>query len=113
MNSTAAGRIAFQGELGAYSHQACRETYPDMEPVPCPTFEDVIALVRQGDAQLAMLPIENTTAGSINDFAPGIAVPTVIDVMVRILEDDHTIVPASIDQATVTRARELAALHLP
>jgi prephenate dehydratase len=53
MNSKAAGRIAFQGELGAYSHQACRETYPELEPVPCPTFEDVIALVRGGGAQLA------------------------------------------------------------
>lgn len=53
------------------------------------------------------------TAGSINDIAPGIAVPNVIDVVVRILEQDHTIVPAPIDQATVTRARELAALHLP
>ena len=68
MNSTAAGRIAFQGELGAYSHQACRETYPDMEPVPCPTFEDAIALVRQGDAKLAMLPIENSLYGRVADI---------------------------------------------
>jgi prephenate dehydratase len=68
MNSTAAGRIAFQGELGAYSHQACRETYPEMEPVPCPTFEDAIALVRQGDARLAMLPIENSLYGRVADI---------------------------------------------
>ncbi|MFO7772153.1 MAG: prephenate dehydratase domain-containing protein, partial [Roseovarius gahaiensis] len=33
-------RIAFQGEPGAYSHQACHETYPDMEAMPCRTFED-------------------------------------------------------------------------
>jgi len=68
MNSTAHGRIAFQGELGAYSHQACRETYPDMEPVPCPTFEEAIAEVRHGEARLAMLPIENSLYGRVADI---------------------------------------------
>jgi prephenate dehydratase len=68
MNSTAQGRIAFQGELGAYSHQACRETYPDMEPVPCPTFEEAIAEVRHGEAKLAMLPIENSLYGRVADI---------------------------------------------
>jgi prephenate dehydratase len=68
MNSTAKERIAFQGELGAYSHQACRETYPDMEPVPCPTFEEAIAEVRNGDARLAMLPIENSLYGRVADI---------------------------------------------
>ncbi len=62
------GRIAFQGELGAYSHQACAETRPDMEPLPCPTFEDVIETVRRGDAELAMLPVENTTYGRVADI---------------------------------------------
>ena len=68
MNSTAQGRIAFQGELGAYSHQACRETYPEMEPVPCPTFEEAIAEVRHGEARLAMLPIENSLYGRVADI---------------------------------------------
>ncbi|MBM9593263.1 prephenate dehydratase [Roseitranquillus sediminis] len=62
------GRIAFQGELGAYSHQACRETRPDMEPLPCRTFEDAIESVRKGDAELAMLPVENTTYGRVADI---------------------------------------------
>lgn len=61
-------RIAFQGELGAYSHQACRETYPDMEPLPCPTFEEAIAAVRSGAAKLAMLPIENSLYGRVADI---------------------------------------------
>jgi len=60
--------IAFQGELGAYSHQACREARPDMEAVPCSTFEDVIETVRKGDADLAMLPIENSTYGRVADI---------------------------------------------
>lgn len=62
------GRIAFQGELGAYSHQACREVYPDMEPAPCATFEDAVAAVRSGAAALAMLPVENSTYGRVADI---------------------------------------------
>jgi len=61
-------RIAFQGELGAYSHQACRETYPELDPLPCRTFEDAIAAVRHGEADLAMLPVENSTFGRVADI---------------------------------------------
>lgn len=61
-------RIAFQGEPGAYSHQACHEARPDMEALPCDTFEEVIAAVRTGKADLAMLPIENTTYGRVADI---------------------------------------------
>jgi prephenate dehydratase len=60
--------IAFQGELGAYSHQACRETFPDLEALPCPTFEDAIDAVRSGRAILAMLPVENSTYGRVADI---------------------------------------------
>ncbi len=61
-------RIAFQGEPGAYSHQACVETRPDFEPMPCATFEDVIEAVNSGAAELAMLPVENTTYGRVADI---------------------------------------------
>lgn len=66
--SSTTGRIAFQGEPGAYSHQACRDTYPQMEPMPCRTFEEVIEAVRSGEADLAMLPVENTTYGRVADI---------------------------------------------
>jgi prephenate dehydratase len=68
MNPHQTGRIAFQGEPGAYSHQACREALPAMEAVPCATFEDAIETVRKGDADLAMLPVENSTAGRVADI---------------------------------------------
>ncbi|MEM7547755.1 MAG: prephenate dehydratase [Pseudomonadota bacterium] len=68
MAEDARNRIAFQGELGAYSHQACREVYPDMEPLPAATFEDAIAAVKSGQAALAMLPVENTTYGRVADI---------------------------------------------
>ncbi len=61
-------RIAFQGEPGAYSHQACVETRPEFEPMPCATFEDVIEAVDSGAAELAMLPVENTTYGRVADI---------------------------------------------
>ena len=37
------GRIAFQGEPGAYSHQACRDAYPGLDPLPCASFQDALA----------------------------------------------------------------------
>ncbi|MBL3569059.1 prephenate dehydratase [Rhodovulum sp. BSW8] len=61
-------RIAFQGEPGAYSHQACHDARPEMEALPCRTFEDVIEAVRSGMADLAMLPVENSTYGRVADI---------------------------------------------
>ena len=61
-------RIAFQGALGAYSHEACLQARPDAVPVPCTTFEGVFRAVREGRADLAMLPVENTTYGRVADI---------------------------------------------
>ena len=62
------GRIAFQGEPGAYSHQACRQWAPAMEALPCGTFEDTVEACRSGAADLAMLPVENSTYGRVADI---------------------------------------------
>jgi prephenate dehydratase len=61
-------RIVFQGEPGANSHIACREVYPDHEAVPCPTFEDAFAALQNGEAELGMIPIENSVAGRVADI---------------------------------------------
>ena len=61
-------KIAFQGELGAYSHEACVAARPDFDPLPCRTFEDVIEAVNSGTAELAMLPVENSTYGRVADI---------------------------------------------
>ena len=61
-------KISFQGEPGANSHLACREAYPDLEPMPCATFEDAFAAVTSGDAALAMIPVENSVAGRVADI---------------------------------------------
>src|SRR5918993_1177085 len=60
--------IAFQGEPGANSHIAAQEVYPDLEPLPCATFEDAFVAVADGPATLAMIPIENSIAGRVADI---------------------------------------------
>ncbi|WCL54374.1 prephenate dehydratase [Gimibacter soli] len=60
--------IAFQGELGAYSHMAATAKFPDMAALPCPSFDDALEAVKKGKAQLAMIPIENSTAGRVADI---------------------------------------------
>lgn len=65
---TKAMKIAFQGEPGANSHIAIVEAYPDAEPVPCATFEDALAAISSGEADLGMIPIENSVAGRVADI---------------------------------------------
>jgi len=60
-------KIAYQGRPGANSHLACHNAYPDHEPLPCQTFEDAFATVAAGEADLGMIPIENTVAGRVAD----------------------------------------------
>jgi prephenate dehydratase len=60
--------IVFQGEPGANSDIAAREAYAEYESVPCPTFEDAFAAVSSREADLAMIPIENSVAGRVADI---------------------------------------------
>src|SRR5215216_2349720 len=61
-------KIAFQGEPGANSHIAIVEAYPDAERLPCATFEDALAAISSGEADLGMIPIENSVAGRVADI---------------------------------------------
>lgn len=60
--------IAFQGSPGAYSDLACRSVFPDMVSLPCASFEDTFAAVRDGKTRLAMIPVDNTVAGRVADI---------------------------------------------
>ena len=60
-------RIAFQGEPGANSDIAARSAYSEFEPLPCPSFEDAFAAVRERQARYAMIPVENSLAGRVAD----------------------------------------------
>ena len=61
-------KIAFQGEPGANSHIAITEAYPAAEALPCATFEDALAAITTGEADLGMIPIENSVAGRVADI---------------------------------------------
>ena len=61
-------KIVYQGEAGAYSHLACSQFYPTHEPVACMSFAKAFAQVRSGQANLAMIPVENTVAGRVSDI---------------------------------------------
>lgn len=60
--------IAFQGEIGANSDLACRQVRPDMTTLPCNTFEDTFAAVSNGEAAMALIPIDNSVAGRVADI---------------------------------------------
>lgn len=61
-------KIAFQGEPGANSHIAIVEAFPNAEPLPCATFEDALTAISSGEADLGMIPIENSIAGRVADI---------------------------------------------
>jgi prephenate dehydratase len=60
--------IAYQGEPGANSHIACLDDYPDHQPLACATFEDAFVSLEDENADLAMIPIENSIAGRVADI---------------------------------------------
>ena len=59
--------IAFQGFAGAYSDLSCREVFPEADTLPCETFDKAFAAVKSGEADLAMIPVDNTLAGRVAD----------------------------------------------
>jgi len=60
--------IAYQGVQGAYSEQACRNAYGAYETIACDTFQEAMWMVERGDADLAMIPLENSTAGRVEEI---------------------------------------------
>ena len=61
-------KVAFQGEMGAYSHLACLEVFPDIEAVGCSTFEEVFELAENDPKYKIVIPIENSLAGRVADI---------------------------------------------
>ncbi|MBR7889019.1 prephenate dehydratase [Marinomonas sp. A79] len=60
--------VAYQGEPGAYSHLACKHTFPDLTSIHCATFVDALQMVERGEAHYAMIPVENSTAGRVEEI---------------------------------------------
>ncbi len=61
-------RVAFQGELGAFSQEAIHQFFgPRVEPAPCSRFEEAFVALATGRVRAAVIPIENTLAGSVHE----------------------------------------------
>ena len=59
--------VAFQGEPGAYANLAAREALPHLRYIPRPTFDSALEAVKQGETDLAIVPVENSVYGRIAD----------------------------------------------
>lgn len=60
-------KIAYQGVPGAYSQIACKKLFPGGEYVSCATFGEAMELVKNGTADAAVIPVENSEAGRVAD----------------------------------------------
>jgi prephenate dehydratase len=98
--------IAFQGERGAFSQQAIRQLCgPAAEVLPCPRFEDIFRAVKDGTASGAVVPIENTLAGSVHenyDHLVNFELPIVAETSVRIVH--NLIAPKGVKFSQIKRA---------
>ena len=84
---TGANRIGCQGTSGANSETATKRIFGDKQPIFYKTFEDVFAAVQSGELDYGVLPVHNSTAGSVNstyDLMAKYSVYTVKEVCVEI-----------------------------
>lgn len=103
--------IAFQGEMGANSHIACNDIFPDRDVLPCTTFEGAFKAVENGSAALAVLPVENTVAGRVADIhrlLPGYNLYIIGEYFMRIRHCLLGLSGASVDRLTHVRSHEMA-----
>ncbi|MBU1345550.1 MAG: prephenate dehydratase [Alphaproteobacteria bacterium] len=68
-----AGRTAFQGAHGAFSHEACMALRPWDEHIPVETFAEAIEAVKSGACDCALIPVENSTIGVVEPAASLVA----------------------------------------
>ena len=61
-------KVAFQGEKGAYSHLACLKIFPDAFVQACSTFEEVFKLGKEDSDYNVVIPITNSSTGSVADM---------------------------------------------
>ena len=98
-------KIAFQGERGAFSEEAARKLLgQEIAVEPCARFEDVFRSLKQGRATGAVVPIENTLAGSIHenyDHLQNFDLPIVAETSVRIVH--NLIAPKGVSFAKISR----------
>ena len=101
-----AGPVAFQGARGAFSEEAARKLLgPQVEVLPCERFEDVFRSLKEGRTEGAVIPIENTLAGSVHenyDHLQNFELPIVAETSVRIVH--NLIAPKGVSFSRIKRA---------
>src|SRR5579871_2971939 len=103
---TATGLVAFQGARGAFSEEAARKLLgQNVEVLPCERFEDVFRSLKEGRTAGAIIPIENTLAGSVHenyDHLQNFELPIVAETNVRIVH--NLIAPRGVSFSRLKRA---------
>ena len=61
-------KVAFQGELGAYSHIAINELFDNPEIKTCATFEETFKVAFEDEEYKIVIPLENSLAGRVADI---------------------------------------------
>ena len=95
--------VAYQGAPGANSHIAALGAFPDCLPLPCFGFGDAIDAVREGRAELAMLPVENSTYGrgaDIHTLLPESGLHIIDEAFVRVHINLLALPGTTLDQVT-------------
>ena len=69
MKSAMKMKVAIQGELGSFSHEAAKSMAPRCSVIPCARSAEVFDRVESGSADAAVIPIENTLAGTVAEHA--------------------------------------------
>ena len=102
-------RWAFLGPAGTHSEEALMslEEAPAEEPIGCLTIEEVFATVEAGDAELGIVPIENSVEGSVNATLDALAFDTDLHIRREIVRDIHNalIVAPGVKERDITTIR--------
>ncbi len=101
-----APRVAFQGTEGAYSWLASRRHFPDgVEPVGCPSFREAVRAVEEEEVDFALLPVENTIAGSIHETYDRVAHSRLHVIGEEVLRVEHCLL--GVDDVPVAHLRKV------
>jgi prephenate dehydratase len=85
-------KVAYQGEPGAYSDRAVRVLFPDAGTLPCETIRLTFSRVTSGEADLGVVPVENSQAGSVNETYDLLLRSSLVRVMGEVvLRVDHAL----------------------
>lgn len=105
-SAASAGKIAYQGVAGAYGEQAAKEYFGESAALmSCARFEDVFSAVAKGEAKYGVVPIENSTGGSINEVYDLLGSYGCVITGEHVLKVEHVLL--SVEGATIEDIRSV------